>query len=338
MVIEVDRLKRHFKSSLGAEGFFNAIRALFFPTKKIKKAVDGISFKIDRGEFVGFVGENGAGKSTTIKTLTGILTPTSGSARVAGLVPWLDRKANARNIGVVFGQRTQLWWDLPVKESFELLRAIYRIDEKVYFRLYHELRERLDLDEALQTPARNLSLGLRMRCDIAASLLHNPKVLFLDEPTIGLDLLAKDQIRAFLTELNRESKTTILLTTHDMEDIETLCERIIMLDSGRIIFDGSRSSLTERYLTERVIEVEFKSEPTEIKIPEARVISTNGRKARLAVEITEDSIPRALARLIARDDIKDIAIHQSRVADVVKKIYADKETLKPKKPEPFDVI
>ncbi len=226
IAIEVKGLRKEFKVSSSGKGFLGKLQALFHRGHKIITAVNDIDFKIRRGEFVGYVGENGAGKSTTIKMLTGILVPTSGTAEVNGIVPYKDRKKNAAKIGVVFGQRTQLWWDLPVRESFDLLRVIFRVSRSDFDRQMAKLDEALGLSPLLEMPVRKLSLGQRMRCDIAASLIHNPPVLFLDEPTIGLDVLAKQSVRNFLSEINRTEGTTIILTTHDMNDIEQLCKRL----------------------------------------------------------------------------------------------------------------
>ncbi len=238
IAIDVKGLTKDFDISESGKGFSGKLKALFHRKRKTVTAVGGIDFEIKCGEFVGYVGENGAGKSTTIKMLTGILVPTSGSAEVNGIIPYKDRKKNAAKIGVVFGQRTQLWWDLPVRESFDLLRVIFRVSKSDFIAQMKKLDKVLGLKSLMDMPVRKLSLGQRMRCDIAASLIHNPPVLFLDEPTIGLDVLAKESIRNFLAEINREEGTTIILTTHDMNDIEHLCKRLIILEEGKIVYDG----------------------------------------------------------------------------------------------------
>jgi ABC-2 type transport system ATP-binding protein len=238
-MIEVESIVKTFRIRERNTGLASSIHSLFFPKYKTFTAVDKVSFQIQSGELVGYIGQNGAGKSTTIKLLTGILTPDSGKIRIHGLDPAKERKKNAFQIGAVFGQRTQLWWDLPVAESFLLIRSIYRIPEREYRRNLDEFVELLGMSDILKTPARKLSLGQRMKADLAASLLHNPKVLFLDEPTIGLDILVKEKVRNFIKEINQRNKVTILLTTHDVEDLETLANRILLLDSGKIRYDGS---------------------------------------------------------------------------------------------------
>ena len=231
-------------------GFGNAVRALFSRKYEEVRALERVSLTIADGEMVGYIGPNGAGKSSTIKIMSGILTPDSGECLIDGRTPWLDRKAHVAHIGVVFGQRSQLWWDVPVIDSFELLRDIYALSEQEYHESLTELTELLDLDELLRTPARLLSLGQRMRCEIAAALLHRPRTLFLDEPTIGLDAVSKLAIRDFISRINRERGTTVILTTHDMQDIEALTRRILLIGHGRILLDGSWEALKEKYICE----------------------------------------------------------------------------------------
>jgi ABC-2 type transport system ATP-binding protein len=241
-MIEMENVVKNFKSRERNPGILSSVSSLFFPKYRIHKAVDEVSFQIREGELVGYIGQNGAGKSTTIKLLTGILTPDSGKILVGGLNPSRERKKNAYQIGAVFGQRTQLWWDLPVIESFLLIRSIYKIPDTMYKENLEHFIEILDMKDILKTPARKLSLGQRMKADLAASLLHNPKVLFLDEPTIGLDILVKEKVREFIKFINQKNKVTILLTTHDVGDIEALASRILLLDSGHIQFDGEIES------------------------------------------------------------------------------------------------
>jgi len=237
-MIEVKDLHKTFKVARREAGFSEAVKALFHREYELIHALDGISFSIADGEMVGYIGPNGAGKSSTIKILSGILTPDSGACTVGGRVPWKDRRRHVKEIGVVFGQRSQLWWDVPVVDSFELLKEIYSIPTEVYRRNVDQLTELLDLGKIIRTPARQLSLGQRMRCEIAGSLLHDPKVLFLDEPTIGLDAVSKLAVRDFIKQLNRERCTTVILTTHDMQDIEALASRILLIGKGKILLDG----------------------------------------------------------------------------------------------------
>ncbi|MBQ6262369.1 MAG: ABC transporter ATP-binding protein [Clostridia bacterium] len=245
-MIELKNVCKSFKVSKRNAGFKNAVRALFKREYEIVHALRDVSFSIGDGEMVGYIGPNGAGKSSTIKIMSGILTPDSGECVVNGRVPWRDRAEYVREIGVVFGQRSQLWWDVPVIDSFELIKDIYRVDRVTYRKNLDELTERLALSEILRTPVRQLSLGQRMRCEIAASLLYDPKILFLDEPTIGLDAVSKLAVRDFIKERHREHGTTVILTTHDMQDIEALTERVILIGKGRILSDGSFEDLLKK--------------------------------------------------------------------------------------------
>lgn len=246
-MIKIENVSKEFVSPKKYPGLKGAIKGLFSTEKVIKKAVDDISFSIEKGEIVGYIGSNGAGKSTTIKMMTGILTPTKGTCMVNGLDPSKNRRKNAKNIGVVFGQRTQLWWDLPLSESFTVLKEIYDVSDEDYEQRMEFLNEVLELRDFFDKPVRTLSLGQRMRADLGAALLHNPKVLFLDEPTIGLDLVVKDNMRKAIKEINEKYQTTVILTTHDIEDIEELCSRIIIIDEGKKIYDGSLQQLKETY-------------------------------------------------------------------------------------------
>ncbi len=246
-MITMQNVCKTYKVSKRDAGFSSAFKALFHKEYELIHAHDGVSFTISDGEMVGYIGPNGAGKSSTIKILSGILTPEEGTCLINGLTPWKNRIEHVKNIGVVFGQRTQLWWDVPVMDSFELLKEIYRIDDHVYRRNLEQLSEMLGLSELLRTPTRQLSLGQRMRCEIAASLLHDPKILFLDEPTIGLDAVSKLAVRDFILKLNEEKKTTVILTTHDMQDIEALTSRIILIGKGKILLDGTLADIKEGY-------------------------------------------------------------------------------------------
>jgi ABC-2 type transport system ATP-binding protein len=246
-VIEVKNLTKEFKINKKYPGFKGAIKSFFSSEYTIKKAVDDISFTINDGEIVGYIGANGAGKSTTIKMMTGILTPTSGEVLVNGIIPYKDRKKNAYNIGVVFGQRTQLWWDLPLSESFTLLKEIYEVDDQSYNERMEFLSSVLDLNDFMLSPVRTLSLGQRMRADIAAALINNPKIIYLDEPTIGLDVVVKEKVRQAIKEIKKQYGTTVILTTHDLSDIEELCDRIIIIDKGKKIYDGGIKDIKDKY-------------------------------------------------------------------------------------------
>lgn len=246
-MIKVCNLTKEFKTNKKYPGFKGAIKSLFSTEYTVTSAVDNMNFEIEEGEVVGYIGSNGAGKSTTIKMMTGILTPTSGKVEVNGIIPYENRTENAMNIGVVFGQRTQLWWDLPLSETFSLLRDIYSVSPEDFKERMKFFNEVLEIDEFMLRPVRTLSLGQRMRADLAASLIHNPKILYLDEPTIGLDVVVKEKVRNAIKQINKKYNTTVILTTHDLEDIEELCDRIIIIDKGVKIYDGSLSEIKDKY-------------------------------------------------------------------------------------------
>ena len=259
-MIKVENLSKDFKINKKYAGFKGAIKSFFTSEYTIKKAVDNISFEINDGEIVGYIGANGAGKSTTIKMMTGILKPTNGIVSVNGLVPYENREKNAKNIGVVFGQKTQLWWDLPISETFSLLKDIYDVSDEDFNERMSFLKEVLELDEFFLSPVRTLSLGQRMRADLAAALIHNPKVIYLDEPTIGLDVVVKERVRKAIKEINEKYNTTIILTTHDLNDIEELCSRIIIIDKGKKIYDGEINGVKEKFGYLTTVEIQIKEE------------------------------------------------------------------------------
>lgn len=328
MMIEVKNLTKEFKTYNAKNGFWGAIVSGFFRKSTYTKAVDSISFSIRKGEFVGYVGENGAGKSTTIKVLTGILVPTSGQAFVNNIIPYENRRENAKIIGVVFGQRTQLWWDLAVRESFDLLKSIYKIPEDRYKKNMETFFDILHIDKYLDTPVRKLSLGQRMRCDLAASLLHDPEILFLDEPTIGLDVIAKDAVRLFLKKINKQKGTTIILTTHDMTDIEHLCERIIILDKGKIVFDGKTDLLKKHYGQYRVLEIEFQNKFSGLNGVEGiKLLREEGYKKWVRFDSRKLSASDVISAIAVNYLIKDLSTHETTVEDIIKSIYysADKK-------------
>jgi ABC-2 type transport system ATP-binding protein len=288
------------------------------------RAVDGIGFRIDAGELVGYVGPNGAGKSTTVKMLTGILVPSAGRISVAGLNPSRQRVQLARRIGVVFGQRVQLWWDLPLCDSFELLRHIYRIPLERWRANLGRFREVLELDSFLQTPVRQLSLGQRMRGELTAAMLHDPEILFLDEPTIGLDVVAKTRVREFLASVNREHGTTVLLTTHDLGDIERLCRRLIVLDRGHVIYDGDLAALKVRYGPERTLVVDLEEPAPPLDIPGTRVVRVEGPRQWLSFHRDEVSAARVTAAVAERARLVDLALEEPDIEDVVRRIYTER--------------
>ncbi|MEP7200338.1 MAG: ATP-binding cassette domain-containing protein, partial [Chloroflexota bacterium] len=305
-------------------GAAGAVRNLFTRAHRVVKAVDGISFAIERGELVGYLGPNGAGKSTTIKMLTGILVPSAGEVVVNGHVPWRERKQYVARIGAVFGQRNTLWWDLPVVESFDLLRHIYKIPSARYEANVAHFRVMLALDEFLHTPVRSLSLGQVMRANLAAALLHDPDVLFLDEPTIGLDVVAKERIRQFIQQINRERGTTVILTTHDLSDVEKLCERVLMIDHGQLLFDGRLDDLLRRFGGERELVVDFAEEYADVSVDGGRIVARDGlqttyRFAREAISASE-----LINRLSARYRLVDLSVREPEIEATVRRIYEER--------------
>ncbi len=289
-------------------------------------AVEDVSFSIERGEMVGYIGPNGAGKSTTIKMLIGILVPSNGEATVAGLTPWESRKQLAQKIGVVFGQRTQLWWDLALIESLELLKHMYRVPEDQFRENLATATELLALDDFLRTPVRQLSLGQRMRGDLTAALLHDPEILYLDEPTIGLDIVAKSAIREFLETLNRERKTTVMLTTHDLDDIEQLCPRILVIDHGRVMYDGALQALKSRWGGRRQLIVDFAADPDEaiasMSNGEIHVAKIDGPRVTIAFDRESISAPEVLTRAGAFGEVRDMSLQEPDIEDVIRRMYA----------------
>ncbi|HEY3080943.1 MAG TPA: ATP-binding cassette domain-containing protein [Chloroflexota bacterium] len=312
------RVARHHRGPLGT------FRNLVSREYREVRAVAEVTFAIAPGEMVGYVGPNGAGKSTTIKMLTGILVPSEGQVEVLGLVPHRRRKDVARHIGVVFGQRTQLWWDLPLVESFDLLRHIYRVPSERFEANLGRFRGLLELDPFLSTPVRQLSLGQRMRGELAAALLHDPPVLFLDEPTIGLDVVAKHRIRDFLRRINREAGVTVLLTTHDMSDIEQLCQRLMIIDRGKLLYDGSLEQIRERFGTERTLVVDLAEDDLPpLDVPPAREIRADGPRRWLRFQRAETSAADLIAAVAARYRIEDLTIEEPAIETIIRRIYEE---------------
>jgi len=322
-ILSVTNLVKKFYVAEKKRGFFSSIGSLFCRSYICHKALDGISFSVTAGEIVGYIGPNGAGKSTTIKLLSGILVPDSGEVLVFGKTPWKTRIETVSQIGVVFGQRTQLWWDLAISESFDLLKAIYNIPDALYKRRRNELIEALQLEKLLQTPARQLSLGQRMRSEIAASLLHNPKILFLDEPTIGLDAVSKLAVRDFILHLNKEYKTTIILTTHDMDDIVSLCKRVIVLHEGKIFFDGSLASLRKKMAPERYLIVDLEKAHDTIYDLDARLVKQEGHRVWLSYNPEKVLTQKLIARITTKHAIRDLFIENPPIEELIAKLYKE---------------
>jgi len=328
-IIQTHALRKTFRSVRRGEGLGGALGALFSRQFTEKIAVDRVDMSIDEGEVVGYIGPNGAGKSTTIKMLTGILVPTSGTIEVAGIVPCEKRRQNARNIGVVFGQRSQLYWDLPLRESFELLRAIYRVPRARFRENLDHFIEILDLEPFLATPVRQLSLGERMRGDFAAALLHDPRIVYLDEPTIGLDVVAKEAIRTFIADINQRLGTTVILTTHDLADVERLCRRLVLIDHGTIIYDGSVERLRNEYGTHRTLVVHLTEPQPDFAIEGVEIEQTEALTVRLRFDRRTITAEALIRRVTERYAITDVAIIEPEIEDIVRRIYLEGYHLPP---------
>ena len=321
--IEAEHLVKTFHVSEREPGIGGALRGLFHRRGREVRALDGVSFAIREGEMLGYIGPNGAGKSTTVKVLGGILVPDSGTCTVMGRVPWKDRVAHVRTIGAVFGQRTQLWWGLPVVESFDLLRDIYGVAAAEHARVLAELVEVLELGPLLSTPVRQLSLGQRMRCDLAASLLHSPRILFLDEPTIGLDAPAKLAVRDFLRKLNREKGVTVLLPTHDLDDLEALCERVLLINHGRILHDGTLADLRRRVTGEKRVVLDLADDGRDVSDPDATVIRREGKRIHLSFDPTRVTASALISRLTANHPVRDLTVENPPIEEIIARIYKD---------------
>lgn len=304
-IITVQSIKKYYRIAKRDKGIFASLSSLFNRKYEIKKAVDDVSFSIKRGEVVGFVGPNGAGKSTTIKILSGILYPDAGDVNIKGYIPYKQRKQYVKNIGVVFGQKSQLNWDLPLIESFELMKYIYKIPQEKYEKNLKLFSELLDMEDFINQPVRQLSLGQRMRGDIVAALLHSPEIVFLDEPTIGLDVVAKEKIREFIRYINEKEKTTIIFTTHDMQDIEKVCDRLIIIDKGKKIYDGSIEQIKNKYANFKTIEILLENDEKETQTFDLNVAPMN----------------TVMENLFAQKNIKDISICEPEIDGIIRDIY-----------------
>jgi ABC-2 type transport system ATP-binding protein len=323
-MIKTHQLEKHFKVYRHRRGFAGALRNLFSREYRLVRAVDGISFDIARGELVGYIGPNGAGKSTTIKMLTGLLVPTRGDLQVNGRIPWKDRRAHVAEIGAVFGQRTTLWWDLPVIDSLELLQHMYHIPTERFRKNLKDFRKLLEMDPFMETPVRSLSLGQRMRADLCASLLHDPQLLFLDEPTIGLDVVAKERIRQFILHINSQLGTTVLLTTHDLSDVEKLCKRVMIIDHGRLLYDGKLDTLRERFGGQRQLVVDLAEDYDDVRVEGAQTGEVVGRRVTYHFERGELTASELIGRISSRFRIRDLEVRQQQIEDTVRRIYEEK--------------
>ncbi|HGL0133015.1 TPA: ATP-binding cassette domain-containing protein [Streptococcus pneumoniae] len=324
-MIEVSCLRKDFVKIIKEPGLKGAIRSFIHPEKQIFEAVKDLSFEVPKGQILGFIGANGAGKSTTIKMMTGILKPTSGFCRINGKIPQENRQDYVKDIGVVFGQRTQLWWDLALQETYSVLKEIYDVPDAVFQKRMDFLNDVLDLKEFIKDPVRTLSLGQRMRADIAASLLHNPKVLFLDEPTIGLDVSVKDNIRRAITQINQEEETTILLTTHDLSDIEQLCDRIFMIDKGQEIFDGTVNQLKETFGKMKTLTFELRPGQNHVVSQFVGISDIHVTRKELLLNIQYDSSRYQTADIIQKTlsdfAIRDLKMTDVNIEDIIRRFY-----------------
>lgn len=322
--IEVKNVSKTFKVSRRRAGAIGAMANVFAPKFEKKEAVKNISFNIEKGEAVGFIGPNGAGKSTTVKMLSGILYPNSGKIKVSGYVPYKQRKAYVGKIGVVFGQKSQLQWDLPVIDSFELLKAIYSIPDDIYRKNLDRFTEMLDMSGFIGQPVRQLSLGQRMRADIVAALLHSPEIVFFDEPTIGVDVVGKETIRAFIRELNQRDNVTMIFTTHDMRDIEKTCRRLIIINEGEKIYDGALSTLREIYGTTRRLDVAFSEQVNLPSFENVTVENLENNKKRFIFENKKVQINELMNRILRKYNVRDINISEPDIETIIQKIYTEK--------------
>ncbi len=328
-IIKVENLKKEFIIYEKEPGLKGVIKSFYNAKKIVKKAVDDVSFTIQQGEIVGYIGPNGAGKSTTIKMLTGILTPTSGEVRVDGIIPYQKRTVNAKKIGVVFGQRTQLWWDLPLIESFTVLKEIYQISDADYKERLAYFTELFGLNEFIKQPVRQLSLGQRMKADIVASLLHNPKLLFLDEPTIGLDVIAKENIRKTLKDIHEKYQTTIILTTHDLADIEELCDRIMMIDQGKIIYDGNLETIKAKFGSKKIVCFTLKNDADiDLKVFETLkqkdadlTCSIENNQLTVIFNKLKINVGDIIGPVLKETEVLDIDISDDHLENIIKAIY-----------------
>ena len=329
-MIKVENLRKEFKKTIKEPGLKGSFKSLFRPKSEKVVAVNDISFDVPKGEILGFIGPNGAGKSTVIKMLTGILTPTSGRCTINGKNPTVNRKSYVKEIGVVFGQRTQLWWDLPLRETYGVLKEIYEVPEDSFKKRMAFLNEVLELDSFITSPVRTLSLGQRMRADIAASMLHSPKVLFLDEPTIGLDVVVKDNIRSAIEQINRQEQTTVILTTHDLADIELLSDRIVMIDKGSKVFDGSVSSLKDKYGQIREMKFETDSKNASERLGYAETfgfgeddLSVEQEGALVTVRFNSSVAPISdvLGYTLQRVNVSDINVKDADIEEIIRRLY-----------------
>lgn len=322
-MIHVEGISKSFKIAKRQTGLRQAAKALFYREHTIVDALKDLSFSINQGEIVGYIGPNGAGKSTTIKIMSGILVPDTGNCTIMGYTPWKDRTQYVKNIGVVFGQRSQLWWDVPVIDSFELLKDIYKVPQQEYKTTINLLIETLELEAIMNSPVRQLSLGQRMRCEIAASLIHNPKILFLDEPTIGLDAVSKIAVRQFIKTINKEKGVTVILTTHDMNDIEALADRVILIGKGSLLYDGHLEELRARFGTQKTIIADYRKNTNPIKIAGAEVLSWSPERVVLSIDTELVKTSDVITHLSSQVELQDVAVETQPIEEIIVQLYQE---------------
>ena len=320
-MIELKNINKTFRVVKKTSGAREAFKAMFHREYKEIEALKDLSLKVNEGEIVGYIGPNGAGKSTSIKVMSGILTPDSGECSIMGYTPWKDRRRYVKNIGVVFGQRSQLWWDVPVMDSFLLLKDIYNVPEKTFRENVDMLTEMLNLNEFINQPLRQLSLGQKMRAEIAGSLLHNPQLLFLDEPTIGLDAITKLSVRNFIKTINKEKGTTIMLTTHDMNDIDAITDRVVLIGKGRILYDGSFEQIKKKYGNNKTLTVSFENEAEPIEISGAVLTKIDRNQATYTVDTGTVSIAEIINRLSEKTQLTDVDVKSQAIEEIVASLY-----------------
>ncbi|MED4207169.1 ATP-binding cassette domain-containing protein [Neobacillus mesonae] len=323
-MIHIEGISKSYKIAKRQTGLKQAVKALFYREHTTIEALKDISFSINQGEIVGYIGPNGAGKSTTIKIMSGILVPDTGTCQIMGCTPWKERTKYVRNIGVVFGQRSQLWWDVPVMDSFELLKDIYKVPHQEYQTTLKLLIETLELQEIMNLPVRQLSLGQRMRCEIAASLIHSPKILFLDEPTIGLDAVSKIAVRQFIKTINQEKGVTVILTTQDMNDIEALADRVILIGKGSVLYDGHLEALRKRFGTRKTITVDYSQNTSPISTPAGtELLSWSPERLVLSVDTDQTRTSNVITELSQQVDLTDVAIETQPIEDIIVQMYKE---------------
>ncbi|MFS0780007.1 ATP-binding cassette domain-containing protein [Neobacillus sp. 3P2-tot-E-2] len=322
-MIKVEGITKSFKVAKRSTGLLQATKSLFYREHTIVEALKDITFTIEPGEIVGYIGPNGAGKSTTIKIMSGILVPDGGKCSIMGFTPWKQRVEYVKNIGVVFGQRSQLWWDVPVIDSFELLKDIYNVPQQEYKTTLDLLIETLELKDIINSPVRQLSLGQRMRCEIAASLIHNPQILFLDEPTIGLDAVSKIAVRQFIKTINQEKGVTVVLTTHDMNDIEALANRVILIGKGSLLYDGKLEELRKRFGTHKTITADYRKNTNSIDIPGTSIIHWSPEHAVLSIDTEQILTSDVITQLSTKVDLLDVTIESQPIEDIIVQLYKE---------------